>query len=480
MTSLRSNVLVSTAAMVLVGVIRPGFHAVVNRTFGPEVNGRAAAIIAIIFLASLPATAALPTVMVRHLSRALGAGNQGEAVAHARLASVTSLLLTLLAIGAAIAYGLAETPPLSALDLLFVALGLFAYTYWRLYRTLLLAIGEAVASLKAELVAVLAMAIGLASAVAIDRSEWVVGAFVLVYLAFVPLTLSKVMPYLGRGKVDAEAKREFVRYNLYWFVSSGASLGAREIAVLLLDERVPRALVGEIAVALSLLMLLAFAPRVIELPLVHELSALAGKNEEARQKRLTETALHWMTVFTFAIGCGVAILAAPILAIVGDVHSTVVAHAFALIALAFMLEMIVTPAANLMIASAHPGVFAVNGAVSLAIAYAWWYSPWGDGAMGVSIGLALSHAVRAMGIAAYAKLRFGLELLRQPVKKILGCAIGLGLLGLTVSQRIEPWLAFVVFEAAMAVAFADTVRQVVVALMKKGDRGDAAEGRQQG
>ena len=41
--------------MVLVGSIRPGFHAILNRTFGPEVNGRAATLIAIIFLASLPA-----------------------------------------------------------------------------------------------------------------------------------------------------------------------------------------------------------------------------------------------------------------------------------------------------------------------------------------------------------------------------------------------------------------------------------------
>src|SRR5438552_1791209 len=56
---------VSAAAMVLAGSVRPVFHVVVNRVFGPELNGRAAAGVALIFLASLPATAGVPTGLVR-------------------------------------------------------------------------------------------------------------------------------------------------------------------------------------------------------------------------------------------------------------------------------------------------------------------------------------------------------------------------------------------------------------------------------
>ncbi len=454
--------------MVLVGVIRPGFHAVVNRTFGPEVNGHAAAIIAVIFLASLPATAALPTVMVRHVSRALGAGNQAEAIAHARLAGLTSLALTALSIAAAVLYGhFLQDPPFAPIDLLFVAVGLFAYTYWRLYRTLLLAVGEALASLKAELVSVVSMASALALLIYLGRSEWVVGAFVLAYLAFAVLTIRRVAPYLSGQAVAAESRREFVRYNLYWFVATGASLSAREIAVLLLGERVEQAMVGDVAVALSLLMILAFAPRVIELPLVHELSALAGRQAADEQRRLTDTAFHWMTVFTFAVGCGAAIMAGPILAIVGNVHAPVVAEAFALVALAFMAEMIATPASNLMIASAHPAVFAITGPASLLIAFGWWYAPWASGVMGVMIGLALSHLVRAVGITGYAKIRFGLTLLRQPLRKLAAGVVGLGLLGLTMQDRVDPWLAFGVFELMMLILFAGTVREVATALARK-------------
>src|SRR5262249_6174421 len=95
-SSLRSNVLISTVAMVLVGVTRPAFNFVINRAFGSEINGRAAAIIALIFLASLPATAALPTVMVRHVSRTLGAGKKAEAAGHAALALRWTLVLAAL------------------------------------------------------------------------------------------------------------------------------------------------------------------------------------------------------------------------------------------------------------------------------------------------------------------------------------------------------------------------------------------------
>jgi O-antigen/teichoic acid export membrane protein len=413
--------------------------------------------------------------MVRHVSKALGAGDRTLAIAHARLAAVTSLVLTLIFMAVAVGYGLSvRTPPLASIDLAFIAIGLFAYTYWRLYRTLLLAIGKAGASLKAEILSFFAMAAALTFLAWADHPAWVVGAFILVYVAFIPLTIREVAPYLRGEAVDAESRREFVRYNLYWFVSSGASLGAREIAVLMLDQSVERALVGEIAVALSLLMILVFAPRVIELPLVHELSSLAGKNDLTGQKKIAETAFHWMTVFTFALGCGTAILAQPILAIVAGVHTPVVGQAFALISLAFMAEMIVTPAANLMIASAHPGTFAIFGATSLAVAFAWWLSPWGSGALGVMTGLALSHLVRAIAIATYARARFGIALLRQPLQKITAAGIGFFALASSLSEEVNPWIAFIAFEAAMLILFASTAREVLAAVRRRGTP-DAAQ-----
>jgi len=451
---LRANVLVSAAAMVLVGLIRPGFNAIVTRAFGAEVNGRAASIIALVFLASLPATAALPTVMVRHVSRALGRGDLLEARGHARFAAIAGVLLTSLGALFAVGYGLLRPdPPLAPLELAIAVAALFGYCYWRLVRTLLLAVGKAVASLYAELASVIGMFVCLSVLVVLQQPGLVVGAFAFVYLAYAALTLSTVGGQIKDGQLAPEERRAVLRYNLLWFLGTAASLAAREIVVLLLDARVERALVGEMSLALSFLMMLALAPRIIEVPLVHELSALGGEDAQERQRVLTDKGLHWLTLLSLAAGFGMAILAGPILRLAGGVTTPVVVQAFAIVSIAFMSEMMLTPATNLLIAEAPPSVLTSIGLFSLLSAFVWWWSPLGDGVLGVIEGLALSYAIKALGIGAYARFKFGVRLFEQPIRKTL--AVGLGAAAIVLSQRgeLDPFLAAVAFEFTLLTLF---------------------------
>lgn len=467
MASLGRNVVISAAAMLLVGLMRPAFNAAVNRAFGPEVNGHAATLIALIFLVSLPATAALPSVMLRHVSMALGAGRTEEARAHARLATWAAVLLSGLSVGAALLYRQRSDAPLAALEAVWVALGVLGYTYWRLYRTLLLAVDRAMLSLKAELASVLGLAVALTAAIVLELPEWALGAFVASYWVFAIFTLPAVVPAVAGGALDDAGRRSFTRYNLLWFIGTASSLAAREIAVLFLDQRVERALVGEISVALSLLMMLAFAPRILELPLVHELSTLGGANAREAQLRLTNKSLHWLTVVTLAGGTGAAILAVPILALVGDVHTPVVAQAFALIALAFMAEMVVTPASNLLAAEASPVVAAAIGAASLVGAFAWWLSPLGAGVLGVIGGLAVSHLIKAVAVGIYASWRFGVALFARPLAKLVAAAAAaVGVAG-SLGGDVDPLLAFFAFEALLVSLFFADLKALAIAFLPK-------------
>jgi O-antigen/teichoic acid export membrane protein len=454
--SLRSNVLVSTAAMVLVGGLRPGFHAVVNRAFGPEVNGRAATLIAVIFLASLPATAALPTVSVRHISRAIGAADEARVAGFVLLATKAALLLATIGIAAALVHGLASGA--GTRELVLAAAGIAGYCWWRIYRTVLLVVGKAVASLKVEIVMFLAVVALLALVVVQGAGEWAVAAWVLGWLAYALLSLPLILLLFRGARLADDDRREFVRFNVLWFIGTASSLAARELMVLFLDADSGAAVVGEISVALSLLTMLAFAPRIIELPLVHELSHLGGKNDPVEQQRVTERALHWLTVFTIAVGGGAAILAEPILAIVGDVHTQVVAIAFVLIAIAFSAEMLVTPATNLIIAESKPSVLTWIGAGSLLVALVWWLSPLGRGALGVVVGLALSHSVKAAALALHAKQKFGLSLYRAPLRKSALLLAAAALIPASLLHRVEPWIAFALFEAMLLSLFQRELR----------------------
>ena len=448
MANLRSNVVFSTVAMVLVGVVRPGFNAIVTRTFGPEVNGHAATIIALIFLASLPATAALPTVMVRQVSRSLGQGNEPEARGQAALAFRYGAILVLVGVVGAAAYGLSfSRTPLTRNEVILVVLAVAGYTYWRLGRILLLAIGKAPTSLKADLSSVVGMFAALAILVLIDRPEHVVAAFLLLYVLYAVFTLPDVLRWIRGGTLSRASKIEALSYNSLWFVGTAASLAAREIALLLLDARVEKALVGQVSLSLSFLLMLALAPRIIEIPLVHELASLGGEADRDRQQRLTEKGVHWLTQGSLVAGFGMAILAEPILSLAGGVESKVVILSFALVSLTFMTEMMLTPANNLLVAEAPPAVMTQAGVYSLIAAVAWWWSPLGEGVLGVMAGLGLSFVIKAVVVAVEVKRRFGIRLFQAAARKLLILAAGSASLGVVFLLGWSPWGVAVLFSA---------------------------------
>jgi hypothetical protein len=262
--------------------------------------------------------------MVRHLSRSLGAGRHAEASGHAALALKATLALALLgAAGAVVRARFFGSAALSGSDAAIVGEGVFAYALWRLFRTLLLAIGEMRRSIFADLAGAVALGVLLAGFVLSGQPDLAVQAFLGVYVVYDVLTMHRALRFARGGSVDEEGKRSFARYNVLWFVGTASSLAARELALLILDARESAAMVGELSVALSLLTMLAFAPRVIDIPLIHELSLLAGREDRGQQIRLTSKALDWLTVVTLQIGFGAAILAGPILAIVANVHTPV-------------------------------------------------------------------------------------------------------------------------------------------------------------
>jgi O-antigen/teichoic acid export membrane protein len=448
MSALKTNVIASTIAMMLIGGMRFAFNATITRAFGAEVNGHANLLIAMMFLVSLPATTSLPPVMVRQVARSLAAGNKDEAAAHARLTVNAAAVLSLLAIaGVALFYRL---PPL---ELAAVAVGILGYAYWRIIRSLFLAIGRAIYSVKADFAAALAMPAILVPAILFDRPELAVVSYVAVYAAFALITLpAAIGPLRGAPVRDPRLLREFLRYNVISSIGNAASLATRELAILVLEPRADRATVGELSYALSALTLLAFAPRVLELPMLSEL----GQSAPEKKRLLTERALHFMWIAVFALGCGAAILAPQILAF-GGISSSTIAICFAIIAFVFASEMIQGPATNLIFSEAHPGVLTTIGVISFAGALAWWYVPFTaelvPGVLGVVTGLAISYAIKAIGIGAWARIHYGVRGFRRPFAKLAAIAAGGAMVYGSLAGELDGFLAFAIFEAAMLAAF---------------------------
>lgn len=462
--TLRSNLAVSGFALLVIGSARPIFNVVVNHAFGAEVTGYAASLIALIFLASLPATAGLPTVVLRHVSRALGAGESGVAAAYGRLGVRLALPLAAVGTAAAIAYGMERmTAGISLFDAVLVVVGVASYSFWRMSRGFLLAVGKAVSSLRAEVTGGVALLVLLALCVAFDASGWVVTAFVGIHVTYCLLAIRPVALHLKGGRLSPDQSKQFKVYAALWIGASSASLAARELSVLVLEARVPRAVVGEYSVALSLLLVLAFAPRIMDVPLLHELSALAGKHDRDRQLALTAQAAEWIGIIVFAAGCSMAILAEPLLAATG-VHTPEMAGVLAVLAVGFMVEMMATPATSLVISDAPPSFLLWSSVAGLAAAIAFWVSPWGVGALGTAWGLSLSYVVKGAAVAGYARLRFGLRLLPMPVAQASALALGAGLTWAARTHAVNPWIALALFAATLIGIFWSSLRALTRAI----------------
>jgi O-antigen/teichoic acid export membrane protein len=454
-------------AMVLVGVTRPAFNFIVNRTFGPEINGRAGAVIALIFLASLLATASIPTVMVRHVSRALGADQATEAAGQVRLAIRWTLILAAAGTALAVVHALLiARSRFDGRDIVFVAEGVITYSIWRLYRTLLVAIGEMKRSIIADVASAMMLAILLSIFVLTDTPKLAVQAFIGMYAAYALMTTHVVLSFARGGSVGEEGRKSFARYSVLWFIGTASSLAARELALLILDTREAKAAVGELSVALSLLTMLAFAPRIIEVPLVHELSMLGGRDDRGEQVKLTNTAMEWLMLITLAGGFGTAIPARPILA-VANVQTPEIALAFVIISFAFCMEMVMTPATNLLISESDPRVFTWIGAGSLVAALLFWYSPFCTGTLGIAIGLAISFAVKGIAIGWYAQSRHGVTVLPAPFRTGAALLSGFATVILVHRGLLNAWIALIMFEALLIGLFFTTLRSMLEALLRR-------------
>ncbi len=465
--NLRRNLIVSAIAMLVVGVLRPAFHGVVNQTFGPEVNGRAAAAISLFFLAALPAAAAWPTVVVRQVSRALGAEDHELARGRAALGFKWMVLLGSLGAAGAMIYGhFRLSPPLPGPKLLIVAVATLGYIGWRFGRMLLLVVGKVQRSLLGDIAGAVALAIALGVCLWLDYEPFVI-PFVAFYIGYNLFVFRPMWNHLSRGRLEEGDRMEFFRYGALWSVGTATSLATREATLLVLDDRVSSALVGDAAVALSLLMLLAYAPRLVEVPLTHELSKLGGGSKIDDQRNLAQLGLHWLMVLTVSLAVVVALLSPMILKAVGGVENAEVVTVFVVVLFAFGAEMMVSPCTNLIAAEAPPTALAYPGVLSLAAAAAVWSTPWAHDLLGICAGLAASYAVKAIWIAAYAKSRFGVQLLVRPLAKLalVTAAIGAGWIAHNTSLPLPAIAAL--FSLVSVALFQQELRAVLGALVNR-------------
>jgi hypothetical protein len=154
----------------------------------------------------------------------------------------------------------------------------------------------------------------------------------------------------------------------------------------------------------------------------------------------------------------------------GAARSPVIAVAFVIAAFAFMSELMQSPATTLIFSEAHPGVLASIGVASLLGALAWWYVPAfvaiDRGVIGVVIGLAISYAIKAIGIGIYARVRFRVHNFLRPVAKLITTAAGIAAVLASLSGTVAPPLAFLGFAVVMLLAFYGEALELLRALRR--------------
>jgi hypothetical protein len=196
--------------------------------------------------------------------------------------------------------------------------------------------------------------------------------------------------------------------------------------------------------------------------MIHELSLLAGKSEVERQRELTERSIHWLSILVLGLGGLLSILAEPVITLAGGRgHAAVIDVSFAVMLAGFAVEMIATPATNLLVAEADPRVIAGIGFLSLVGAAIYWASPLGEGVLGVAQGLAVSYLIKGVANAGYARGVFGTRVFARPASKTVMIAGGAFLARASLQHEADPWICAMAFLGLTAVLFQADLRAML-------------------
>ncbi len=472
------NVLLTGIGLAVIGLMRLAFNAAALHGFGETLAGQLNVALSLSVLLSIPATTAFGGTTVRFVGHALAQGRRGRAAWVYRAMLVSSVtvagLAALLAVGFAESLGALQALP-QGFVLQAAAISL-TYTFYLFFRNMLYAVDQVASYTILEVLGGMLFFAALGVCWFLRAGDWLLTGFIAANLlvALSTLTLTWGLLRTPCASVERPTWRELLSFSGIAAIGTAASLSTRELAMSVTPHVADLGGAAHLGLCMSLLAPLQMFPRMLRSAIFAHSAQLDGSGRRDELGRSITEATHWLVVLVIPV-CGLfAIVGEPLIVAMGGTASSERMLVFRLMALAAMVEVVATPAANALPGCGYVRAPNYAAVAALVVAASIWL---GVGEQGGLVGLAVGMVANAV-IKSGVPIWFAWNQLGAPPTRTPGRAMFLLVCTLIAWVGVSvgvawPWVA-VLYLLVMAPAIYPSVRELWALVQRRLPRRESA------
>ena len=378
------KIILTGIGLLFVGASRFGFNLASINALGEETTGTLNLIFSTGLLIGLPTAAFSNAATVRFIAKSRGENRPQTADWVYRRLYIANALSVLACIGILHAFSeqTASWLNLQHASLSYAYLIAVAYVFYQFARHALYAGDQVGIATVLEIIAGLVFFVSLGLMIIFKTGDSLVLCFAIGYLVFV-LGSSWVQRSRWRTSCSAEDKipqKEIVSFSVLALLGTTASMSVNELAIIFAGDVGDLSGAAFMGLCASALVALQLLPRMLRTVLFAESSELDGVGDHDKLTRLTTECNHWILLINIPICVAMALIAGPILELMGTEVTPERTLAFQFLIGASLVAIIGMAASNVLpgIGDLKTPVLASVSGLLLTLALWWWTTPhWG-------------------------------------------------------------------------------------------------------
>lgn len=408
------NTLLTGIVLTLTGLTRIVYNVVIGKSFGAEVLGQINLIISVVMLFSMFISTILENSATKFLSEYFA--KKDEKI----IRNIFTMLQTWAIVGsfvliiiAFIFRGYIASKVRVDEELFIVALPLiFLIATHHFYRGCFYGLNNVDKYFRFEIASSILLFVILGAIVFVRRYNLLL-PFITYYALFSIISMFSLRTCLIRHDKSFDLRKQIGTYGTIAMVGTLASSSMAQIANIITGSYLSPECVGFYSAAVSITMILQFAPSVMGRVLLPSVSYIYGMNDIQILKKVLDKTTIWLSIAALFLGGISIILSKKILIILFSPDFTVATFSLQTLILGICLATITVPAVSVLSGSKYIKIPNVAGVFGLLACLAIWpYLIPRFGINGTATGYVIGIFVNSIIPLYYAKKYFGLELKR--------------------------------------------------------------------
>lgn len=460
------KIILTGIGLLFVGASRFGFNLASINSLGEETTGTLNLIFSTALLIGLPTVAFSNAATVRFIAKSRGEDRPRTADWIYRRLYIANAVSVLLCIGLLHLFSekTASWLNLQTASLSYAYLIAVAYVFYQFARHALYAGDQVGIATILEIISGLVFFASLGLMIVFQTGDNLVLCFAIGYLVFV-LGSSWVQRSRWRTSCTAEDKipqKEILSFSALALLGTTASMSVNELAIIFagdVGELSGAAFMGLCASALVALQLL---PRMLRTVLFAESSELDGVGDHDKLTRLTTECNHWILLINIPICVAMALIAGPILEVMGTEVTPERILAFQFLIGASLVAIIGMAASNVLpgIGDLKTPVLASISGLLITLAL-WWWTTEHWGLVALAFGLFANAIIKTTIAILVLKKRMPVEMSKSPGALAILSLISIFALVSSYLSEISVWWILAAYSLAILIVLRKNLAELI-------------------